>query len=256
MPFVSTAAIVALSTVVAAGPVQTYTANPPVSRSEGLRTTRHFLPGADPDNGNLLTPAPWPDGRTDSIDRPERGRLWVPRVPIGTRTPLAEIARRFPGAADFGAPVDALEEVIFVQPDVPRAPVIAISPWEDVTARITDQLEDQVPYLGRERTDLRAPTILHDLVEAQHLWLKQQGYILNVRTHKNPVVVHGREDRAESPAEIQPRAVIRVHPPEPGADKARKQADASEPNRSSLPAPAPRIVVVRESQEAEQASAE
>lgn len=256
MPIASAAALVALSTVVAAGPVQTYTANPPVSRSEGLRTTRHFLPGADPDNGNLLTPAPWPDNRTDSIDRPERGRLWVPRIPIGTRTPLAEIARRNPGAANFGAPVEALEEVIFVQPDVPRSPVIAISPWEDVTARITDQLEDQVPYLGRERTDLRAPSILHELILAQNQWLEQQGYILNVRTHKNPNVIFSRGERAENAEEIQPRAVIRVHPPEPGADKARKQADASEPTRSSLPAPRAPIVVVRNAEDAEQASAE
>jgi len=256
MPLVSTAAIVALSTVVAAGPVQTYTANPPVSRSEGLRTTRHYLPGADPDNGNLLTPNPWPYTRTDSIDRPERGRLWVPRVPIGTRTPLAEIARRFPGAANFGAPVDALEEVIFVQPDVPRSPVIAISPWEDVTSRVTDQLEDQVPYLGRERTDLRAPSILHELILAQNQWLDQQGYILNVRTHKNPHVVFNHTDRAEKAEEIQPRAVIRVHPQDPGAEKARKQADAGEATRSSLPAPRAPIVVVRKAEDAEQASAE
>ncbi len=243
MPLATVAALTAAVSFVAAAPVQTYTAEPNPSRSEGLRTTREFLPGADPDNGLLLTPTPFPDNRTDSVDRPENGRLWVPRTPVGNRTPIRELPRGFPGPASFGAPADLLDEVIFVKPRVGRSPVVAISPWDEVSSSITDQLEDQRPYLGRVRTNLRSAAILRDLQEAQNQWLEERGYILNVRTHKHPGVIQSQGERAQRPEEIEPRAVIRVHPPEPGADEARKQAAAPVAPRAT-------VIVVRSANDA------
>lgn len=227
MPIGTLSAMV-LAGALAAGPVRTYTREVDPSRSEGLRSGRAYLPIADPRPGDaLLTPAPWPDNRTDSPDRVQNGRLWHPRVQVGTRSPLAELPRGEPGAASFGAPPEANDEVIFVRSSL-RLPIVAISPFTDLDERTTDEIERNVPMIGRTQTRFRSPQILHELREAQHQWLREQGYILRVRTHVNPATLAPAPVSEQAPAEEaegmgegepqssgpeakpEPRAVIRV----------------------------------------------
>ncbi|MEC9372928.1 MAG: hypothetical protein VYC34_03755 [Planctomycetota bacterium] len=132
----------------------------------------------------LLTPAPYPPNSIISVHRPENGRLWIPRSPIGSRTPQSELVYYDRGPAYYGAPAEALNDLILV--DVVHVP-IAISPWE--------------------RFELEGFEKYH---RAQHLWLKEQGLIQKVRTHVNP-------KRLRQPAGMYsqeaptPRATIRLH---------------------------------------------
>lgn len=218
----SAAVLVSASTLLAggAGPVRTYTRSPDPSRSEGLRSARPYLPLADPRPGDaLLTPAPYPDNRTDGPDRVQNGRLWVPRAPVGTRSPLAELPRGTPGADAFGAPEEENDTVIFVRSSL-QLPLIAISPFTKLDARTTDEIERLKPTTGRMQTRFRSSQILRELKEAQNQWLREQGYILRVRTHANAahVLVPKPESKEEAGTEAdaadaknpEPRAVIRV----------------------------------------------
>lgn len=220
------------------GPVRTYTRNPDPSRSAGLQTTRPFNPAGDPRNGLLITPAPYPDTRTDGPDRVENGRMWLPRSPIGTRTPIREIPRGFPGPASFGAGADRHDDVIFVQSDLLRS-VIAISPWvrvEDLDRQVQNFIDTEQPFYGASRrlTRLQSPQLLRELREAQNQWLQEEGYILNVRTHVNPTKIE-TADATRAEEAPQPRAVIRVIPhgqPAKPANDPRQQAQA-EPTADS-----------------------
>lgn len=261
------------STVLAAGPVQSYSRSPDPSRSEGLRSARPFLPIADPRPGDrLLSPAPWPDNRTDDPNREQNGRLWYPRVKVGTRSPLAELPLGTPGAASFGAPPEGNDQLIFVRSSL-RLPIVAISPFVDVDARTTDEIEREVPLIGRVPTKLRSAQILRELKEAQLQWLKEQGYILSVRTHANPAAIikqqkhqagaseHAAAESAEAESP-EPRAIMKIRergtrePPTPIAGG----ADAERPAITNVSADktkkAPIVVVRRAQPTAEQPSAE
>lgn len=216
-----------VSSTLAAGPVNTYTRSADPSRSEGLRTNRQFVPGADPRDDGLISPEPYPVTRTDDPRRPQLGRVWFGRLPIGSRTPTAELPLGgFPGPGGYGAPPDAAHDVIFVQTSLPL-PVIAISPWTTLDSQITDQIERDIPYIRRTRTDLRSARILQELREAQHQWLREQGYILNVRTHINPLPTVTEDEQDGARAEPEPSAIIRVRPaPKPVGEL---RAEAGEP---------------------------
>lgn len=252
------------SSVLAAGPVQSYSRSPDPSRSEGLRSARPFLPIADPRPGDrLLSPAPWPDNRTDDPRREQNGRLWYPRVKVGTRSPLAELPLGTPGAASFGAPPEGNDQLIFVRSSL-RLPIVAISPFVDVDARTTDEIEREVPLIGRVPTKLRSAQILRELKEAQLQWLKEEGYILSVRTHANPAAIikqqqkqqdaggehAAADDAAESP---EPRAIMKIRergtgePPTPIAEDSDTDRATITNASASKPRKAP-IVIVRQAQ--------
>lgn len=208
-----------------AEPVQTYTRSAEPSRSEGLRSLRPFIPAGDPRPGLLITPAPFPSNRIDSPDRFENGRVWAARSPIGNRTPIRELTRGLPGAASYGADEDSLDEVVWVQPDEITT-AIAISPWQQIDGFTLRQIQRHEKNLGKTVDSPSSARLLSELRAAQHQWLEEQGYILNVRTHVNPASRSQAAASAEpavqpTSAKPRPRGMIRVIP---GAPK--KVADA------------------------------
>lgn len=211
---VVTLVVAACAATASAQPVQTYTRSPEPSRSEGLRSLRPFIPAGDPRPGLLITPAPYPDGRVDSPDRSENGRLWSSRSPIGNRSPMNELTRGLPGAASYGAPAEALDEVVWVQPSRVTT-VIAISPWQEVDANTLRQVQRHEKNLGRTTGNPESAQLLSELRRAQHEWLREQGYILKVRTHINPAVTESDAEPAVQPTSVKPRGIIRVVPNPP-----------------------------------------
>ena len=211
-PLLACVAITAAPSLALAGnPVQTFTRSANISRSEGLFSTRRFVPAADFREGLLRNPVPFPSNRTDDPRRPEIGRLWVPRSPIGSRSITGELPYGFPGAAGFGAPFGANEEVIFVDSET-GLPNLAINPFDTIDDETFETIADQIPFISstRTRTDLVKDDVLRELRTAKNKWLREQGYIQTVRTHVNPVVVHGKpEASAEDASSIEPRAIIR-----------------------------------------------
>lgn len=150
----------------------------------------------------LIEPRPWPSNRVDSPDRAENGRLWHSRFPVGTRTPLAEqpYARR--NAARYGAPAELNDDVIYARV---RHLTIAVNPWDPFTQ-----------------------TGFDDLRTAQNIWLREQGWVLKVRTHVNPLYQADRA-RASVASDITPRATIRLHPdPATTSFPSRLRVDASD----------------------------
>jgi hypothetical protein len=210
-----------------AEPVQSYTRSGEPSRSEGLRSLRPFIPAGDPRPGLLITPATYPSNRVDSPDRLENGRVWAARSPVGNRTPMNELVRGLPGAGSYGAAPDALDDVIWVQPEEITT-VVAISPWQTIDAFTLKQIQRHEKFLGKTADSPASERLLNELRQAQHQWLEEQGYILTVRTHTNgrsPQRAQGGVEAATQPTSIKPRGVIKVTPSAPG-----KIADASTRN--------------------------
>lgn len=212
----------------AAQPVQEYTRDGVPSRSEGMRSSRPLVPAADPRNGQLITPAPYPSNRTDDIVREQNGRMWITRGPVGNRSPLSEATRGGPGPAAFGAGPESLDDLIFVQPDELRS-VVAISPWQDIDADTLRQIQRLEPNLGKTVDSPESARLLKQLRDAQHQWHREQGYILRVRTHTSGSASQMADASGMQPAkdEIKPRAVIRVVPQTPPSNTGR-MAQASE----------------------------
>ena len=238
------AAWLSAATVAQAGPVQTYSNAIDPSRSEGLFSNREYVPLADPRAEHLLNPAPYPTNRTDDPARLELGRLWVSRHPVGNRTPLSEDTRVLNGGpANYGAPPEAIDTVIYVKSARRGIPVIAISPWQNLDANLTDEIRRDNPWLG---SALRGRTLLKELKQSQRRWLDEQGYILHVRTHVNPRRIYGAGARPVS--DIEPRGILRVRPAPRPDNKLHVQA--GDEMRFSMPtytqAPKP-IQVVRAS---------
>lgn len=194
----------------------------------------------------LVTAAPYPSNRVDDVRRIQNGRLWIPRTPIGTRTPIRESVYGFPGPGAFGAPVEAINDTIYVQTREPL-PLVTVSPWVNLD-------QDNIRQIRRDRPWLRRPqSVLTDLRQAQVEHLTEQGYLQKVRTHVNPTSV-GRflaMERGEPVADsavvnakdIKPRAVIRVRermPKPPEVEAAAPQRDTQD-----KPAPVVRVTVVR-----------
>jgi hypothetical protein len=80
----------------------------------------------------LATPAPYPSNRPGSSARPELGRFWIQRGPVGTRTPIAESVHGYPGAAAYGAAPARNGEVIYARAG---HNVVAIDPWTRIEGR-------------------------------------------------------------------------------------------------------------------------
>lgn len=200
----------------AAQPVQEYTRDAVPSRSEGLRSARMLVPAADPRAGLLITPAPYPSNRTDDPSRQQNGRMWITRAPVGNRTPLIESTRGGPGPASFGAGPESLDDLIFVQPSELRS-VVALSPWQNVDANTLAQIQRLEPNLGKTVDSPESARLLTELRSAQHQWLREEGYILRVRTHTSGAPAEDTSAPAVRSAsdEIKPRAVIRVVPQQP-----------------------------------------
>lgn len=125
------------------------------------------------------------------------------------------------------------DQLIWVRPKE-RLPVLAVSPFVDLDKDTTDEIERNVPQIGRYQTRFYADAILRELEEAQHQWLREQGYILKVRTHKNPAtLVNGgaskpRIAEADEKSTPEPRAVIKV--------RERANEDELPPPRAQTPA--------------------
>ncbi|MFG0275060.1 MAG: hypothetical protein ACF8QF_08385 [Phycisphaerales bacterium] len=132
----------------------------------------------------LATPAPYPAGRTDSPDRLENGRLWVSRYPIGSRSPIPEGVYADPGAASYGAARGENHAVAYARVG---HMAVAFDPYATYGAR------------GLEK--FRA---------AKNQWLREQGYVLKVRTHVNPRFHQQRADERQAGAPA-PRATIRIN---------------------------------------------
>jgi len=202
------------SIALAGTPVQTYTRSVTISRSEGLFTTRSFVPAADVREGRLVEAIPFPANRTDDPNRVENGRLWVPRSPVGSRSVTGELPYGFPGAAGVGAEPGENERVIFVRSET-GLPNIAISPFDTIDDSTFDLIEEQIPFIAsnRTRTELRRDEVISELREAQSQWLREHGYIQKVRTHVNPSALYGDgESQAMDASNIEPRAIIRIRP--------------------------------------------
>lgn len=162
-------------------------------------------------DGALLTPRPFPANRVEDVRRPETGRLWISRFPIGNRTPLGELR---PGAAQYGAAADD-HRWIHIRSGPTALP---INPWRDHNA------------LG-----------LPAFEAARSQWLKENGYILQVRTHINARYGGAHEPRENrsmyGQALPEPRATIRIDDEMPRRpSRLRVDAgDAALPPVSSLP---------------------
>lgn len=199
----------------------------------GVRDTEGAI--AQPDRNFLLvTPPPYPPNRTSQTIRRNSGLLWHSTSPIGTRTPINSDTMAFPGPAYYGAPADASTDLIMIRTREPL-PLVALSPYTRFQDLDLALLKREMPWIRR------TPTIQQDIQRAQHIWLRENGLILGVRTHVNPRALAsaqapGDEDAASAPAsDIQPRGVIKVYPTDP--DKAPlKQANAI-----SAPEPTVRI---------------
>lgn len=118
----------------------------------------------------LATPAPYPANRVDSPHRAENGRVWVSGERYGH------------ASSKYGADARDHYPVIYTRRD---HKVVALDPWCDVR--------------GASRVGF------DDLERARNQWLREQGYVLRVRTHVNPA--HLEED--EGRALPTPRATIR-----------------------------------------------
>lgn len=187
--------------------------------------------------GLLVTAAPYPNNRVDDPRRAQNGRLWVPRTPVGSRTPIRESVYGFPGPSAYGAPVGAIDDVIYVQTREPL-PLVTVSPWVNLD-------EQNIRHLKRERPWLRRTgSVLADLRQAQVQYLTEQGYIQKVRTHVNPAhfaraVGGGEGHAAVSVKDIKPRAVIRVKERFTKPPEIEASAPAERPE--SRPAPVVRV---------------
>jgi len=244
------------SMVFADGPVQTYQRGVSISRSEGLISTRGFVPAGDFREGRLLNAVPYPMNRTDDPRREQLGRLWHPRTPVGSRSIINELPQGFPGAAGYGATSGQNEDVIFVRSET-GLPNIAISPFDTIDDFTFQTIEEQIPFIGRTRTmtKLRKDEVLTELREAKNQWLREQGYIQKVRTHVNAAtLVRDRDPIVRDASTIEPRAIIRKHEPgEVTAQAGNERTGAmGEITRISSPLPTRRpIVVVRRNSDAD-----
>lgn len=129
-------------------------------------------------NDLLVTPAPYPGNTVDSPARAENGRLWVGREINEYQTVHA------PGVAAYGASPWEQDKLIYVRVN---QTAVAISPW------------DRISEGG-----------LQDLERARNLWLKENGYVLGVRTFVNPRFAQDDSAHASASTPIN-RATIRRH---------------------------------------------
>jgi len=121
----------------------------------------------------LATPAPYPSNRVDSPDRVQNGRVWVS-------------GERYGGAATrYGADRYDHRGVIYARRD---HKVVALNPWCDVR--------------GASRIGF------DDLEQARNQWLREQGYVLRVRTHVNPARFVEADEKAAGDLP-EPRATIK-----------------------------------------------
>lgn len=197
----------------------------------------------------LVTRPPYPANRVTQGIRRDSGLLWYSTSPIGTRTPINSDTLVFPGPAYYGAPADASTDLVLIRTREPM-PLVAISPYTRFGQVDVDLLKRQMPWIRR------TPTIERDIQRAQHLWLRENGLILGVRTHVNPATLArgagapAEESPSKPASSVEPRGVIRVQPVDPAALPPR-QADAAGSVRTfriSTPAtstPRAPIIVVR-----------
>jgi hypothetical protein len=196
--------------------------------------------------GRLVTAAPYPNNRVDDPRRAQNGRLWIPRTPVGTRTPIRESVYGFPGPSSYGAPVGAIDDVIYVQTREPL-PLVTVSPWVNLDSQNIKHLKRERPWIRR------APSVLEDLRAAQVQHLTEQGYIQKVRTHVNPATLAKITSAGNAPSDgnaivrrpsaedIKPRAVIRVKQRHSKPPEVEAAAPTTEPKpeavvRVSVPA--------------------
>lgn len=138
-------------------------------------------------NDLLVTPAPHLGNTVDRPDRAGNGRVWVGRG-IGDRDTV-----RSPGAAAYGAHPYDEDALITVRVN---HVAVAISPW------------NKLDKSGFE-----------DLEHARNVWLRANGYVMNVRTFVNPRYAGDGEAEATEASLPTPKATIRRHTMPQGPDK-------------------------------------
>lgn len=154
----------------------------------------------------LVDPAPYPYNTVDSPDRLENGRLWIASSPVSSRTPVPETRFGTPSAAWYGAAPNANYEVAYMRVGTQA---IAIDPFARIYA---DGFKDYR--------------------QARNLWLREQGYVLSVRTHVNPRYHVMSETRAYQEVNATtndlpaPRATIRLKSDEEQPKKLRASVDS------------------------------
>jgi len=135
-----------------------------------------YHPGTASARDRLLAePRPYPPNRVDSPFRLENGRVWHAGERYGSC------------ASRYGADAYDHPPVIYVRRN---HQVIAINPWQDL------------------RGDSRIG--FEDLERARQQWLREQGYVLSVRTHRNPRYMYGGDQLVSSDLPT-PRATIKRH---------------------------------------------
>lgn len=164
----------------------------------------------------IVGPRPYPAYHTDSPDRLENGRLWHSRHPVGSRTPIREQRYGRIGPAAFGAPAQLNYQLLLVPVD---QVAIAISPWQTFNKNGFDQYR-----------------------RAQNLWLREQGWVLKVRTHVN---ARYQYDRELASTQIKPRATIRIHRDESAPTFPSRMRVDNSPGRIWRPFTARKTALIR-----------
>jgi hypothetical protein len=124
-----------------------------------------------------VTPAPHKANTVDSPFRLENGRVWTGRA-IGAHQTVHS-----PGAAAYGA--SPWDEDLLIDVRVNHTTVV-ISPWNEINNGGLDYLE-----------------------RARNLWLRENGYVLGVRTFVNPLYQQEDEATASAVSNPAPSATIR-----------------------------------------------
>jgi len=138
---------------------------------------------------------------------------------VGSRTPIAEQVCGRPGAAAYGASQDSWNELMWVRVN---HQIVAASPWVSYQDDGLDQYRD-----------------------AQHQWLREQGYILSVRTHVNARYANNQPAVSES---VEPSAVIHI--------RERFRRGAAQKEASATPQSTIRVIRQENSAQSETAEAQ
>ncbi len=134
---------------------------------------------------------------------------------------------RYVSGLPYGAAPDRLDALAFVRTEEPLPP-LAISPFEPVDEVLVDELQRRRPWIRR------GSSILEDLRAGRRQWLRENGYILSVRTHVN--------ERARAEAEPAP---IRLELPAGEPEAAAPRTDVEErPDPQLRPGSIVRVRVV------------
>lgn len=211
------AAACALPILAAAGPAaaQVVGARAPETAAADrlVNPAQHAVVAFRYDNAGLLELPP----HADHAVRAFRGdRSAQPADPFVVRP--GRPAFPGPGPAHYGAAPELDDRLIFVRLESEPWPVIALSPWQDVTDDTIDLITRDRPWLERSR--YRTDRVQDELQAARNRWLRTHGYIGGVRQFTGS---EGSDERDAEARPVEPSAVIRLRErvPAPAEDLGR-----------------------------------